>query len=149
MKNILITAAALILVGGAAYFLTQEESQVPPTDMPAPEQTRGAPVFKWSFEEGEEEGIQQTSISLTATYENGTSDTKLIAAIEGGCNSYENADSDVYEHSTMIICYYAGLGRYFKVIEDGEGYVVQQRMFEEASPDYNPPQRPYENLTRF
>ncbi len=49
----------------------------------------------------------------------------------------------------MIICYYAGLGRYYKVVEDRDGYAVQRRVFEEASPDYDPPPQAYETVVRF
>jgi hypothetical protein len=109
----------------------------------------GKPTFAWSYSESEENGIPHTEITLVAVYENGASQKKVIGRIEGGCNSYDDQDSDVYERSKMIICYYAGLGRYYKVVADGDAYLVQRKVFEEASPDYAPPVQEFETVATF
>lgn len=110
---------------------------------------RGTATFTWTYLGLEQDSIPYTSIRATASYEDGTSDTRIIDTVEGSCNAYEEADTDTYARSTMVICYYAGLGRYYKIIEDENGYLVQRRIFEEASPEYDPPQQPYETVERF
>lgn len=142
-----LLAVLLILVAGVAYYFATTKTQS--VLEPIPEPALGAPTFSWLYEAYDTPDIPYTDISLTVSYENGVSETKRIDRVEGSCNDYESDDSAVYERSTMIICYYAGLGRYFRVVV-GEGeYLVQRRIFEEASPDYAPPQQPYETIERF
>lgn len=150
-KNLLI-GAALILLAGIAQLLfvgVPESTSVP--EPATPEMTQKTPpTFSWSYREYENEGIPYTEISLTASYENRTtSTTQVIDRVEGSCNAYEDPEIPTYERSTMVICYYAGLGRYYRVVKDGEDYAVQRRVFEEASPDYEPPIRPYETILWF
>lgn len=149
MKKTLITGAVFILIIASGYLymttwrvgLSQEEATT--------EQRIGEPTFSWSYRSFERDYIPYTEISLTAGYASSTPVTKIIDTVEGDCNAYETLDSDVYEGSTMVICYYAGLGRYFKVVP-GEGeYLVQRKIFEEASPDYDPPVQGYETVARF
>lgn len=81
---------------------------------------------------------------------NGTSQTKEIDTIEGSRNEYVSPDADVYAQSEMIICYYAGFGRYYKVVASGNGtYSVQRREFEEASPHYTPLVASFETIVVF
>lgn len=108
--------------------------------------SRGKPTFEWSYKPFEKEGIPYTTISLTAKYQDGTSDTKQVDEIDGECNAYETLDADVYVGSTMIICYYAGFGRYYKVVESEGKYAMQRKEFEEGSPEYDPPVLPYETI---
>lgn len=111
----------------------------------------GEPVFTWSYEPIDESAeIPRTSVSLTANYPDGNKITKQIEVIQGGdCNEYQSPDQDVYPKSEMIICYYAGFGEYYKVVKDVDKYLVKRKMFEEASPDYNPPQAQFEVLAEF
>lgn len=109
----------------------------------------GEPTFEWvyaSFESGE---IPRTKISLTATYPNGAIVTKEIDTIEGGCNAYPEPDKDVYVKSEMIICYYAGFGRYYKIISTNGEYLVKRKEFEEATDDYNPPKQDFATIEKF
>lgn len=145
-----VGSVLLLLISGALYLYDRSASV--PTPLPITEvqdATQGAPTFTWSYDSVERDSIPYTEISSTASYENGASVTKRVGTVEGSCNVYENNDADVYERSTMIICYYAGLGRYFKIVEEEEGYAVQRKVFEEASPDYTPPQETYETVVRF
>jgi hypothetical protein len=107
------------------------------------------PSFQWSYQEFEESEIPRTTITLTARSSDGVSQTKEIDTIEGGCNEYAEPDVDAYSTSTMIICYYAGLGRYYKVVEQDGTYLVQRKIFEEASPDYVPVQNEFETIASF
>ena len=149
MKYLLIASVALILIAGVGYQVLKKEPQIPLLETPTAKETHGTATFSWSYRTFEEESILYTELSLMAVYEDGTSEKKIIDTVEGSCNSYEDADSDIYERSTMVICYYAGLGHYFKVVAGGNGYEVQRRIFEEASPDYDPPQEPYVTVGRF
>lgn len=106
--------------------------------------------FEWVYEpKGEKDGIPQTTVSLVAHYTDGTSEKKQIDNIEWGCNEYSNPDKDVYLGSKMIICYYAGFGRYYKVVKAGDVYLVQRKEFEEASPEYSPPVEDFKTLVQF
>lgn len=152
MKIIFITVLVLLILGTSTYALVQYREDVkggPDTVLENAVVPEGEPIFLWEYSAYEIEGILHTRISLTASYPSGAAITKTIDDIEGGCNEYSELDEDVYRHSTMIICYYAGLGRYYKVIADGDGYVVQRKEFEEASPDYSPPQQEYQDIATF
>jgi len=155
MKRILISIAiaAVVLVGGfflLNHYIYQEKQADAPDISSAPaEQPTGQPTFSWSYRGFENADIPYTEISLTASYADGAPVTKVIETVEGNCNVYEEGDTDVYERSEMIICYYAGFGRYYKVVQNGEKYLVQRKEFEEASPDYNPPVDIYRTLQTF
>ena len=110
---------------------------------------KGNPRFTWDYTTSEKDGIPQTAIAITANYPDGSTARKIVDVVEGSCNDYTQSDSDVYPDSTMIICYYAGLGRYYKVMASNGAYLVQRRVFEEASPDYNPPVTGYETVVSF
>lgn len=106
-------------------------------------------TFEWVYATYNKDEIPRTDISLKATYEDGTTETKKVDSIEGSCNEYSERDSDVYPSSQMIICYYAGLGRYYKVVKKENSYTVQRKEFEEASPDYDPPQQIFQTVIQF
>lgn len=150
-KGIGFLVLAVVLSGWFLFFTDSTPSaQVPDEEVAATSTVpRGKPTFEWSYKPFEKEGIPYTAISLTAKYENGTSDTKQVDEIDGGCNTYEGQDTDVYAGSTVIICYYAGFGRYYKVVESEGKYEVKRKEFEEASPEYDPPVLPYETITTF
>ena len=108
------------------------------------------PTFEWQYTDATAGGeIMKTTITLLARYPNGVEVTKMIDTIEGGCNEYVNPDKDVYQKSTEIICYYAGFGRYYKVVEGDKEYLVKRKEFEEASPDYNPPIQDFVTIEKF
>lgn len=109
----------------------------------------GNPTFTWKFSPHDEGEIPYTDIALEARYPDGTQRVAQLGTIEGGCNAYEPKDADAYERADMLICYYAGLGRYYKVVATGREYLVQRRIFEEGSPEYEPPVREYETIARF
>ena len=153
MRNIaIIIAIVLILLVGGFYALNSyiyNEKQAP-NDAAAQESVGlGKPVFEWTYREFSEGEIPRSEISLVARYENGTVQERVIDTIQGGCSVYGEPDADIYEGSEMIICYYAGLGYYFKVTETDEAYVVQRKVFEEASPDYSPAPEPFEAVAWF
>ena len=155
-KSVLIVGGAFILILVASYVsFVPNESPVTPeqeeieqsTDTGA--QGRGIPTFKWKYEPYMEDEIPRTSISLVAAYENGSTEEKVVDTIQGECNAYSEPDADVYSGSEMIICYYAGLGHYFKVVESDNAYLVQRKVFEETSPEYNPPTESFQTIGQF
>jgi hypothetical protein len=115
---------------------------------PAP-RAAGKATFSWKYATDESGEIPQTTISLIAYYPDREAETRVIDTIEGTCNAYASPDADVYAQSEMIICYYAGFGRYYKVVERSGVYQVQRREFEEASPDYSPPIASFETIVTF
>lgn len=119
------------------------------TTKPTPVTVVKQPTFTWSFRKTPRGDIAMTEITLTATYPDGAKIAKIIETIEGGCNEYSSPDKDVYAKSKMIMCYYAGIGRYYKVVKDNTGYAVMRKEFEEASPDYNPPVQEFKEVNRF
>ena len=149
MKPIAIAVVTLTLLAAGYHFFTKQEQAEPQKQLHVAEELRGQPTFTWTYQTSEEEGIPQTEIRLTSTNKTGATETKVVDSIQGDCNAYEPLDEDVYQNSTMIICYYAGLGHYFKVVADQDGYMVQRKVFEEASPEYEPPVQPYETIVRF
>lgn len=147
---ILVILCAVIIFGGAYYFAFKEPtSDTAQQEQQATTTPQGKPKFSWSYFPTSREDIPETRISLTATYPDGSVTTKAIQIVEGDCNDYQNPDADVYASSTMIICYYAGFGRYYKVVEEGNMYAVKRKEFEEASPDYHPPILPFETVATF
>lgn len=158
MKKILI---GILLFGlgmvsgylGYTYFFSKDKINLPDsgylTEGETNNEYKGEPVFEWSYKSFEDEEIPRSTIYLRALYEDGSEVTKEIDTIQGGCNDYTETDADVYAGSSMIICYYAGLGNYYKVVNVGDEYQVQRRTFEEAGPDYNPPVQTFETIVRF
>lgn len=146
-----VLSLCVALVIGGYVFKDKEDNPAKSSDKPVSEvkNDRGTPTFTWSYESFESEMIPRTTVSLTARYEDGTVETKPVETIEGNCNEYTEPDADVYSKSTMIICYYAGFGRYYKVVEKNGEYQVLRKEFEEASPDYEPPIANYEVLVSF
>ncbi len=152
MKKILIYLLILVLGISALLFFINNHKQitdgislVPPTQV-----DKSNAQFEWVYEsKDEKDGIPQTNISLVAHYSDGTTEKKLVDDIEGGCNEYSNPDKDAYPGSKMIICYYAGFGRYYKVVQSADVYLVQRKEFEEASPDYNPPIQSFQTIVQF
>lgn len=156
MKTTILVLVAVLFVSILGYVVLTDNTIVEDTSSSTAtttqeviEVSRGAPTFEWSYESFTEDEIPRTIISLTALYSNGECESKKIQTIQGSCNEYVSPDSDVYDGSTMIICYYAGFGHYFKVVETSDGFAVQEKMFEEASPDYSPPVMSYETIATF
>lgn len=150
MKWVLAFILFVLLVGGTLYLVfVREKPSLVPSYVPSSPEATSTPTFTWSYRTYEDHDIPYTEITLTATYIDGTVERKIIDTIDGSCNTYETTDPDVYSGSTMIICYYAGFGRYYKVIENKGSYLVQRKEFEEASPDYDPPVQSFQTITQF
>lgn len=153
MRSLIALAVALLLgflLLGFVIRTIDSSKEAPATETRTESEPQGAPSFSWEYESLEgEDGIPETRIMLAVTYPNGFVERKEVDTVEGSCNEYLEPDEDVYEGSTMIICYYAGLGRYFKVVNSGDEYLVQRRIFEEASPDYDPPITDFETIATF
>jgi hypothetical protein len=144
----LLAILVIVITGLAAYNAFRPQAEVPVGEGVPQETSQGKPTFSWKYATDESGEIPQTTISLIASYP-ARGATKVIDTIEGTCNAYVSPDADVYAQSEMIICYYAGFGRYYKVVEKNGIYQVQRREFEEASPDYNPPVASFETIATF
>lgn len=135
-KIIIIVISICVLTIAYSYLNTNnkfEEPQNIPEIIPV-----GEPIFEWIFEDNTDNpDYVQTNISLKAIYEN-TSITKVVDTAFGSCNLYDGSEKDIYEKSNMILCYAAGLGHYYKIIKQENEYLIQRKIFEEASPEYTP-----------
>lgn len=147
MKWAVALGLALVIV--LASFFILRETAIAPTVVHESEVSKGAPLFSWTYRDYVENDIPRSEISLVATYGDGTRTTKVIDTVEGSCTPYESTEEQVYEHASMILCYYAGFGLYYKVVEKSGSHLVQRKEFEEASPDYDPPVQPYETIATF
>lgn len=153
-KALAALLGAVVLVG-LAVMMTKGSMRTPslpaspPPSEAAPTQPKGPPTFAWSYRAFEEAEIPRTAISLTAAWPDGTLRTQLIDTIEGGCDEQADPGDDVYAGSTEILCYYAGLGRYYKVVEADGAYEVRRKEFEEASPEYDPPLQDFVTIATF
>lgn len=136
----------VILISVASLFLLQEKDASPSK---VHREEAGLPTFTWSYREYMENEIPRTEVSLTASYGDTHTETFIVDRADGSCNEYEDERESIYEHSKMIICYGAGLGHYYKIVEEGDGYAIQRRVFEEASPDYAPEPEPFVTLMRY
>ncbi len=108
--------------------------------------------FSWEFQEASSlnpDGNSQTEIYLKVLREGGEVERKMIDTVNGSCNDLPEADNDVVDNSTQIQCYYAGAGERFKIVKNGEVYQVKRQIFEEGSPDYNPPIEEYKEFMEF
>jgi len=152
-KYVHILIAALISIAvplGVLYAMYPHDQPVSNTEVRNEQEVAlGDATFTWSYRSFSESDIPRTTISLTAEYTGGDVRIKEIDTIQGDCNEYTERDIDVYSQSEMIICYYAGLGHYYKVVEAEDAYLVQRRVFEEASPDYNPEPESFETIAEF
>lgn len=152
MKNSLkITLALFVIILIVVYAMQVSKDKMDVQDAVVEVVPTGEPVFTWSYKSTGENGeIPRALVSLTANYSDGNIVTKEIETVQGGdCSAYPEPDKDIYPKSEMIICYYAGFGEYFKVVEADGKYLVKRREFGEASPDYNPPQAEFEVLAEF
>jgi hypothetical protein len=94
--------------------------------------------FAWSHATDESGDIPKSTVSLVMTREDGISSQQQIAIVDGSCNEMP-VETPLALGSGQLLCYYAGFGYQYRVIEENGAYAVQQKEIEEASPDYNPP----------
>ncbi len=146
--NIKILIAVIIIIVGGYFLLRDTEPKEAQTPTPVAETPAGNPTFAWEYSPFEKGEFPYNKVSLSATYPDGTVVKKDVGEVQGGCENYPDPDADVYD-STMIMCYYAGFGEYFKVVKAGDVYEVRHKEFEEGSPDYNPPVMEYETVATF
>lgn len=156
MKTTLIIVALII----GAYFAFPEwfkgqevrVGSVPvgqSEQVPAPVTPKGSPTFTWKYRSFQRGEYPYTAIAAVATYPDGTVVTKDVGEVQGDCSVYPEPDRDVYPKSTMIMCYLAGFGDYYKVVVTDGGYAVEHKEFTETSPDYNPPTQPFTTVATF
>lgn len=144
-------AVLLVIVGIVAGFYAlnnyiYKEKQGDGGTLPPGSKTEVS-AFEWRFEEADTlnlDGVPNTNVFLEVTYENGETLNKLIDTTAGSCNELPEKEADSAENSTDIQCYSAGLGHRFKITKGPASYRVERKTFEEALPDYTPPDYQYE-----
>jgi hypothetical protein len=135
--------------GYKTYFSRPTTSEVV---QPNTEENKTPPTFIWKYKKSSTlnlDGKPNTDIFLEVTYSNGKIQSKLIDTTPGGCNDLPDLEKDSVSNSTVIQCYYAGLGYLFKVTKGETTYFVQRKIFEETSPDYSPTRQKYETVAEF
>lgn len=121
-----------IFAGGVYVGLSLEDSSTtnPPAD--ARKEISG---FEWRVDSSvNSDGMPESEVRIVIQYADGTTDNNLVDEINAECNS-EDVETTLALNSEQITCYYAGLGHKFRVIEEGDQYLVQQLTFEEATPE--------------
>ncbi len=151
MKKFLLILAILAVAGYGAW----KTGIMKPRPISEENTTETAPLvgFSWQYEPVSlpTSDMSYTRIILNATYENGQILSKEIDIFPGSCNEVDpkkSEDQDMMPDTQKIQCYAAGLGYWFKITQT-DSYVVLRKMFEEASPDYNPPTYTYEAIAEF
>lgn len=144
---ILIGAAALVAVGFLVGSSVAPEDTAPAPEAAAP--ARGEPKFTWEYRSFEREEIPRTAVTAVATYGNGDRETREAGEVDGSCDIEPGGAEAIGVRAEVILCYYAGGGSYFMIVEESGGYAVQRRDFDEGSPDYEPPVLPFETVARF
>ena len=105
------------------------------SDAPIQASSKTISGFSWEYPVDRREGeIVYRSVYVVAKYDDGTDERSLVDTIGGDCNIDPADTPELALGSEQITCYYAGLGHKFRVIEEGEEYLVQERTGEEALP---------------
>lgn len=148
MKYILAILALVLGITVAVFVAPRGPEASPIGQTPLPQ-----PVFTWQYSESDlnADGLPRTRISLEATYADGESIVKEIDIVDGSCNAVDpqEDDTDLLAGTTKIQCYAAGLGEWYKIVQGDGSYAVRRKIFEETSPDQEPPQHTYENIAEF
>lgn len=144
MKKILLIA---LLVGVAGVLLVMF---FPREDVAVDDASHGTPstpiVFDWDFVEAETlnlDGLPQTEVYLSIA-----DDRKLIDIVDGGCSEIPDEKYELDISTTgKVQCYYGGLGQQYRIVKDGDAFVVERKIFEEALPDAAPLEHEWEVVT--
>lgn len=145
---LIIIAAIIILV--LIKKVAEVETPVLPTqgdDVPTPILS-----FNWDFEEASTLNLDdqpQTNIYLLATYENNTSERKLIDTVDGSCSELPGKHEGDISNTGKVQCYSAGLGQQYRITAGEESYLIERKLFEEALPDSPPINYDWEPLVQF
>ena len=146
----------ILLIIGFAFFAYKKYAPTTtmPTETPTETSTEntGPVAFTWKYEEATSlnpDGNPNTNVFLEAKYSNGKTMSRLITVSPGSCNDLPDVPSDSVINSTAIQCYHAGLGYRFKITKSTTSYLIMRQVFEEGSPEYNPPVTNYEVDSQF
>jgi hypothetical protein len=150
MKKDLLLLGAILLVGAiliGVAALRNANQAAPEERGPAavPEAPSSVTGLSWDLYVTEAAEWPETSVTLVALHEDGSSTRIPADSVEGECNA-EDTETDLALDSTQLTCYYAGLGHKFRVIETNDEYLLQMQVFEEASPEYDPPVQEFVTL---
>lgn len=140
--------ALLVIIGGVVvytvYHTPEKEAEVPSTTYT---QTTAPVAFAWRYEKANSlnpDGNLNTDVFIDITYADGSRGSTFVALSHGGCADLPDSKEERVAGTHVAQCYGAGLGYYFKITKGESSYRVERKMFEEGSPEYNPPEQPYE-----
>ncbi len=152
LKNFFVGRAVvfgiLIIVGLGIFAYKTYSNPEQSADIPV---NIEAPVFTWKYEADDSlnpDGLPQTNVYLEVSY-SGKKMSTLIATTPGSCNDLPDVEDDSVPNSAVAQCYAAGYGDLFKVTIGNNSYLVMHKVFEEASPEYDPVVQQYEVVAEF
>ncbi len=102
--------------------------------------------FTWSHKVTDTNAdYPRSTVSLLVLRDDGSRQERMISTVDGSCN--ELRDNQLGALGTPeLLCYYAGFGYQFRIVSTAEGYDVQQKEIEEATPDHNPPMGEFKTI---
>jgi hypothetical protein len=104
--------------------------------------------FAWSYEAIDiSADYPRTLVKLSLLKSDNARVEKVVATVAGSCNEMEDAPLGALS-SKQLLCYYAGFGYQFRIADTANGYIVERKEIEEASPDYNPPIGTFETFLK-
>ncbi|MFN3187954.1 MAG: hypothetical protein ACK42D_00190 [Candidatus Paceibacteria bacterium] len=146
----------VLIIVGVSYFTYRDYLNSPTTEVENIQEeatiNKEAEIYAWRFAKADTlnlDGNPNTNIFLEITYSNGGTEEKLIDTTHGSCNEIPDTNEDITLNSKMIQCYAAGLGHRYKITTGSESHMVERKTFEEAIPDYEPPEYEYEVVAEF
>ena len=132
MKTILSIVGLVVIIGLILFY--QPEVAETPVQVDSVEEksseARSITGFSWENPVIQEDGVTiKSEVYIVTHYSDETSEKERVDTIEGTCNADPNDERG-------LICFYAGLLNTFRIVEEGNAYLIQQKTSEEASP-YN------------
>ncbi len=148
MKKFFIVMVIFAGVCSVFFFLSLEDKVETQDTLPQEGTSTQIPTFSWSFEEARTlnpDGSPQTHVYLLVSGER-----NLIDTVDGNCSEIEGEtyEADV-SNTGKVQCYYAGLGQQYRIVKDGDAFVVERKLFEESLPDVTLPGHEWEVVTTF
>lgn len=122
------------------------------TSTPVAVENTTPPTFVWKSEAATTtnlDGLPKTTVFVEATYADGSVVRKQIDTPDGSCNVLEDSKIERLANTSIYQCYAAGFGYYYRIAKGESSYVIQRKGFEEGSPEYTPPEYPFENVGEF
>ena len=156
MNKTIVVVVALVLIGVlVALYAGRDTNEVVPENplvVAENDEVTGVPTFAWRFTSATTtngDGQSQTNVFLTAS-QGGKNTELFVDTVDGGCSEIadETQEGDI-SNTGKVQCYYAGLGQQYRITLREEIYLVERKLFEEATPDVEPTEYVWEVAAEF